>query len=893
MAACHVLNTGEVSGTSYRHLSKIPRKPIQGNEKITDSTVVKVTFKNSKTKKSTTKKYRCVVKPEVKKELTMTAEAKGVKKIAVTFNQTVDTTTTKIVVKKGAATPTISSTTFATDAQSAELLMATKLTDGTYTVEATVGEKALTADITVQDEKLTAFELVSPNLVATADTVTEATISYKAVNQSGEMMAANTPKVTCTFGKTPDANVTPAGVDKTGLITVTDIIEVQAIPGTTGTIVLVDSSTGVNLNTTVTYQSKAVAAEATVYGVYSKKTEKLIEGNLTTGAKASDYAILMRVKDQYGSDMTPDGISKSKADVSFNAAPIITDLKLGEGSTEKTKIDGKETELTYEGASAFLIDLGTKTTGGKLEKAGSLTMTIVSAGKGVIANPTITVDEAKIIKSLSITPASTVYAGEDNAMIVEAYDAAGNAITKYDDLMAANFKAEAINAGDKVKIKKNADGSATLYFNPKDNFSSPDNEKESSTATFTCTANSATSGGDYIVKPVLVTYYEHRIAKTVADKTAKTETACASGSSLTLDLTTLTYEDQYSNPVKYGDKVVKVATDSISIYLEDKDAVFVSKATSTVIVSTGTGLVSGFNDELDVDAKGEKIKFKKALKKGNATLYFRYGNENATDKKYDMKLTISATEVGDLVASDLKLVVNDGKAIFASGKSVALEKEDSTARAASDLHNYKVTANAATALVYVTGVINGKTVVIPTSQYHLVTTEIKKIGDKNENGTDKNAKTVTQTVTVVVDSASGPQELKADVSVSNIESKIVTVAANSKKGAVGSSKTANVLSGDDDLLTVIEAKDQYGNKIDTNDLKGKLAYFVELTGDDLKDFEGKTESGNKTQYYKLDVTKISGFNTAKQRSATVTYYLLDGTKLCEQEITFTLDGGRS
>lgn len=130
-------------------------------------------------------------------------------------------------------------------------------------MELTLGEGKLTADVAVQDEEMTAFELVSKNLVADPDVATTASISYKAVNQYGEMMAPGNVEPTCSFGN----------VDK---------------------------------------------------------TDKLVEGNLKSKTKVTDYYVMMNVQDQYGSDMTVADIKGSKCDLSFNPASVLTkELHLG------------------------------------------------------------------------------------------------------------------------------------------------------------------------------------------------------------------------------------------------------------------------------------------------------------------------------------------------------------------------------------------------------------------------------------------------------------------------------------------------------------------------------------------------------------------------------------
>ena len=844
---------------------------------------VKVSFKAKKTGK--TSKYSYVSKVTVAEDkLTMTASATKVKQITVNFNKTVDTTTTKLVVKKGAATPTIASTTFAADAKSAEITLGTKLTAGVYTVEATVGEEKLTADITVQDEKLTKFELVSPNLVADPNVTTIASISYKALNQYNEMMVADQPTVSCTFGSTDTKDkgkITAPSADKSGTITVGNINTSLAIPGTTGTIVIVDKTTGVNLNTSVTYQSKAVAASATVYGIYNTKTDKLIEGNLTTGTKASDYAILMSVKDQYDGYMTPQNIVDSKVEVSYNPASVLTDLKIATKDDAK-KVSTDEKELTYDGASAFLLPLKTETKGGKLSDAGTLSLTIVSGQKGVIASPSFTVDEAKVIKTLSVSSASTVYALEDNAMVVEAYDAAGNAITKYDDLMAAGLRGTS-NQGP-VTLKKNTDGTGTLYFKPMvtSSFKDDKNAKESNIATLILYANKATStAAEYIVKTLNVTYYEARQAWAVSGKTDKTVNACANknGTTLSLDLTTLSYEDQYSNVVKTDDTVAKAATSAVQILLLDKTGVFGSKTNDQ-----GRALEAS-------EKSGNNVVLTSNGTKGDATLYFRYmtadkratlSDDNGTVSvdKYDFKLTVSATSVSDFVASDLKVVVNKGNAVFASS-AVELEKVATTDTYNNDAAD-KNAKNGAKAAVYVTGVVRGNTVVLPTDQFHLVTTKIDALGAYDAKNNDK---TETKKVTVVVDSESGAQELTADVTVSNKAPAITTVKAADNKGIIGTASARTLTK--DDFIKAVKVLDQYGNEMTGK--AGDFRYEVTLTGNSA-DY-ANTTTGQKSQDINMVfTTKADETNADKNAeiTATVKYTTMDGKITFTQDVTVKL-----
>lgn len=260
-------------------------------------------------------------------------------------------------------------------------------------MELTLGEDKLTADVAVQDEKMTAFKLVSKNLVADPDVATTASISYKAVNQYGEMMAPGNVEPTCSFGN----------VDK---------------------------------------------------------TDKLVEGNLKSKTKVTDYYVMMNVQDQYGSDMTVADIKGSKCDLSFNPASVLTNLTVAEKKIDSTTTSTNIKDITYDGKSCILVKLATSDAAGttllpsgEISKAGTLTLTIVSANKDVVASPSFTVEDGVTIASLSVSPADAVYNNTDNKLVVEAIDTNGNAVTKYDDLKnSIGYQTTG------VSLKKNADG---------------------------------------------------------------------------------------------------------------------------------------------------------------------------------------------------------------------------------------------------------------------------------------------------------------------------------------------------------------------------------------------------------------------------------------------------
>ena len=813
----------------------------------------------TKAAKATAVKYtklKVAVNAKPVEKTTMTAAATGVKKITVTFNKAVDTTTTKLVVKKQSATPTITPT-FAEDGKSAEIAMGTKLTEGTYTVEATVGEDVLTADIAVENERLDAFALVSSDLVASADSTTTASIKFKALNQYEEMMPADNLQATCSFGKVKDGTdgVKTPTADKVGTITVTDINPTLAVVGQTGTLVIVDKTTGKSLNTTVTYQSKAVASAATVAGVYSDKTEKVIDGSLKAGDKVTNDWLMLNVQDQYGSDMSVKAIADSKCEVSFNPASVLTNVSVAKDKLDKTStVDGTNiAELSKEGKTYILVKITAgDASNGTIDKAGTLNLTIVSANKGVLASPSIKVEDKVLIASLSVSPADTLYADQDNKLVVEAVDSNGNAVTKYDDLKKAI--SYAVDSG--IKLKKNSDGTGTFYYNPGVLWGTKANNwKDSKITTLVMYANDTTSG-NYIVKTVNVTYYAKKQAWAVAGVGDKTVTAVVSGGTATFDVSTLKYEDQYGNPMAFAD--IKTKEGITFCVADNKDAIV-----------EFDGITTDGSITTDISATRKKLTFE-GKKKGTANVYFLYKNPKAvdagkatvSDEVYDLKVPVTVTTSNNVVASDLTLTINDGKTIYAVNDVTLEESTTNSVRA--------TTTGSVTASAVVTAKINGKNVVLPTSQFTIINNKIsglKKVTDTNP------AKTETKTITAVVQTEDGPQTVTADVEISNADAK----AAKIEKADSTTLYRITTTVTHSALFECIKVTDQYGNKMEK---ESETVMKITATGTNASDL--KIEDGSTQKAY----IKVLEHRDTKH-TVTVTYEY-GGLSL---EVDVTLDPG--
>lgn len=487
-------------------------------------TTLKATFKSYATKKTTTAKVPVTVAEDAVKLVSV--EATGAKKLVVTFSKAVDTTKAVIAVKKGTATPSVSSTTFAEDAKSVTINMGSKLTEGTYTVTVTgLTDEALTGSVATVDEALTSIEIVGTNLVAKGTTDADkaiATIAFKTLNQYGERMAVSaTPNATSSFGT---ANVTTdCTATKTGIVTVTGIPTTLSIMGTSGSIAVIDTTKGVNATATVTYSSPATAKTMTIAGLYNVSDDKFED--ITKGDTVGDYVILAQIADQYGNELVADKV-KTQVTSNFVQGGNVTGV-------------GTWYDVTVNDVDYVALPL----TGTETAAAGTFYFTFVNTSVGLLANASYTVNSGTVIKSLSVSADDSIYQGQDNTLSFEAIDTEGNTVTKYSTLKG--LLTFSTDSG--VKLVKQTDGSAKLVYNPAVvSYTGTTTKKNSTIKTFVIYVNDNTST-NYQVKSFSYTTYQKREATQVTGLKTGTATAVASGQSFKLYLKNIIVEDQYSN----------------------------------------------------------------------------------------------------------------------------------------------------------------------------------------------------------------------------------------------------------------------------------------------------------------------------------------------------------
>lgn len=643
----------------------------------------------------------------------MNASVTGVKTITVEFNKAIaDASKVKATVKKGTADRGCKAT---VDGSKITLAMDAKLTKGEYTVNVEgVADAAMTATVNVEkDETLTSF-YIGENLIQTATAVSGGYIYYAALNQYGEKMNANDPTANCTFGEIDTANCKSASAESNGKIAIKNIPSILAIQGTTGTVVLVDNSTGVSTTGTVTFSNPATAAEVEIVGLYNANKSK-VQG-ITEQDNPGNYKILMKVKDQYGNELE----SKDLAGVTATIAGGLTNVEVASNTeTDEKKTRSYFADMVVEGQSYVALSLKSA-----YAVAGSFTLTMVNSNKGLLLTQSFDVSKYVVIKSIKITADNGLYNNQENELSYEVLDSEGKSVTSYAVLKSTTAVLSA-SQFEFIQWEKQNDGTAKLIAKPKyAGFTNSKDSKETTIGTFTMSANTNTSS-DYMVNTFTMTISEDRFTDGLIgiDSGVKTTVSAVPGAKISIGFDKIIYADQY------GNKVTKAADGSIypTVNLA-LNATTVGGATSGCsIYMASNAYFTGVTNTTD-----KKYEFTASGTPGSATVYLKYFNSNtenkiATESNYDQKVILTAVKTTGVDVSTLKIdSINSGYAYkVAVGESKGLSTSD----------------------IKVTAMMGGTEVEIPTSQYVVKGCENNKITAK-EDTDGVNEKTAKVTIVV-------------------------------------------------------------------------------------------------------------------------------------------------
>lgn len=335
-------------------------------------------------------------------------KATNAKTLTVTFNKPVTAADADFSVNKGTVKANIAAIALSEDKKTATIELTSKMTAGEYTV--TVAQKdadALKGSVTVENEKVSAINVLSDKAAFVDAGKTSATVTVQVVNQYGEdITKLNASDVTVTAG----GIATDARLATDGTLTIDLPAGGTAKDGDKAVITLVHGKTGVSTQATVTLSAVSAISEISFGELYNKDGKKLSQD--TDFSKDKFYLPVM-TKDQYGKDIKD--LVKINDEVLFtNTNPAIFTL----GNSNKVKnvtINGKETQVLE------VVDTNL---------AGAADLIAVSKTSGKSAKTSVTVEQGVTYSSISVgAPTEVLSAGKTAYFPLTVTDSNGNAVS--------------------------------------------------------------------------------------------------------------------------------------------------------------------------------------------------------------------------------------------------------------------------------------------------------------------------------------------------------------------------------------------------------------------------------------------------------------------------------
>ena len=515
------------------------------------------------------------------------ASAVGAKKLNVQFNQAVDTDKVKLTVKKGASNVAVSSVAFSEDKKTATIELNNKLTEGTYTVSvAGLTEKALNAEVKTAKETLKTVKLLSSNAIVVDGGIQ---FGYQALNQYGEDITStslDTVKAVVA-GTTPTVN--------NGIVNITGTYKADDKVVVT----LIDGTTGVSANQTLTVISKAVTSELVINSIYNKDGK-----TLTQDTASEDFYLLVDVKDQYGNVVS---------------SPDIKDFTVV--APGGVSVDGNFTTVTVdkEKKTALKLKVDEKVT------AGDHKLIIVANASGASANYTVSLEEGTYIQSVSLgaPTADIVASGDEVTLPIEVKDNKGNVVTDVKELKS-NVKVDGLTDA----AFKLVDGATVVT----GTIATTDN-KEGNVVV------SATSNNKLGFDTKVIRVKDKAAPAAVIGLKEGVSTSIYANQSVTLKASDFVVQDQYGRDIKVADENLTVAYTNAN---ETHNVTF-ADLTLTAGATKGTeSLTFGLKDVKDstTDVTFTVVDRSEFVSYEVADLTKMYAGEKASDTQYDQTVKV-------------------------------------------------------------------------------------------------------------------------------------------------------------------------------------------------------------------------------------------------------------
>ena len=529
-------------------------------------------------------------------EVEVSAQATGAKKFTVTFGSAVDESKVSFSVKKGSAVANIKTVTFAEDKKSAELEMASQLTQGTYDITVKGLGEDVTLSVDVEDEKVAKIEFTSDTAPLVRGETDQITIGYKVLNQYGEDISDD-EAVYVYPGKGTVTNPVSGGtalVKNTSDFSVGEKINVN----------IIHQATQVFVNGQLTVGSEARVAEIALTKIYNPDDEELVAG------KTANFYIVVEAKDQYGNVMDDADVVQEDLSVSISNPSVATVERISDGSGKVTYTPN----LAPEGDNKVTMKVIPYDEKGYT--AGTSQISVMSLANGKRATFDVVVAEASKVDEFKMVAPSLFAAGDKDVKIeYTALDQFGNEMTSNLDGKVT------FNTSSDIEIKF-----VKKYVTGKDELVLSDKRTKPEEGTILITAITGTQ------KFVTLTINAKKPAvPSVVAGIGDFSKVYAIGASATLEADDVVINDQYGRKVDLDD----FSGYTISVETSDKAKVSLDDN----------------KDAADIDSDGVAIN---GVAKGSATITLKLiDSENAVVKNSSYTFTAKVVEKADIASYEL------------------------------------------------------------------------------------------------------------------------------------------------------------------------------------------------------------------------------------------------
>lgn len=361
--------------------------------------------------------------------------------------------------------------------------------NGEYTATVTNGTASVTANATVEDEKVDEIVITSPTALTSEDN-TSAYIYYDVFNQYKESIRSST-SINWTISSSKKYTVDKS----TGRITVTKEKDKNDKANTfnygeTIYLVGVNVKSGKSVTASVTVGMAQAIDTIEMVGFVNKNNKTKIEPSLPKNFAKNTYYLVYTAKDQNGNPLESEKYDSSK--ITFiSDAPLLMESSIKEAG-DVYSIDGKE-------YSSVLVNPGNY-----VDKGGEVNITAVSNKTGKRTTKNFQVGANGILQSLVLDVPNTTIADGDGTVNNErvkipfvAKDTEGRTVTNYDTIIRSS-NAVTLNAGDNttLEIVEENDGTAGIYWHDSISATSFDNTSASDDVDRSILLSSIVVGGE-------------------------------------------------------------------------------------------------------------------------------------------------------------------------------------------------------------------------------------------------------------------------------------------------------------------------------------------------------------------------------------------------------------